>query len=153
MSSEFEAQLTLKDRLNFPYLLANQILTFQKAILNLEYSDREIREAIEGFVHLIPETWKDDKFSQDYENAVTDKQKDMRPIVAGQIRMSEEACRKLGIKPYVTEKTVDYYQVFQACMNLLNRRKLLSKILRIEELDSIESITEDELRQSNLPSE
>jgi len=69
MSEVFEAELTLKDRLNFPYLLANQILTFQKAILNLEFSEREIREAIEGLVHLIPQAWKDEQFGKDMKKA------------------------------------------------------------------------------------
>jgi len=126
-SRDFEAQLTLKDRLNFPYLLANQILTFQKAILNLEYSEREIREAIEGFVHLIPESWKDDKFKDDMTKARVKRKKDVRPIVTGSIRMSQKACEQLGIPAFKEEESFDYYKMFQACVNLLDRRGLTSK--------------------------
>lgn len=38
--------LTVRDKLNVPYLLATQILTFRKAILNAgEHSKEEIEEA------------------------------------------------------------------------------------------------------------
>lgn len=135
---ELEAELTLKDRLNFPYLLANQILTFQKAILNLEFSEREIREAIESFVHLIPEDWKDQKFEDEIKKAKTVKKTDVRPVVAGGIRMSEETCKELEIPDYKEEEVFDYYKMFQACINLLNRRKMLSKVNPVEQIDFIE---------------
>lgn len=143
---EFEAQLTLKDRLNFPYLLANQILTFQKAILNLEYSEREIKEAIEGFVHLIPENWKDDKWKEELKDAKVIEEVDMRKDWCG---------RKIG-KPKIEQReTFNYYKMFQACINLLDRKKMLSRTVLIEELESIDfdAITEDALRDSNLSRE
>jgi len=149
---EFEAQLTLKDRLNFPYLLANQILTFQKAILNLEFSEREIREAIEGFVHLIPEAWKDEKFKEALDEAKVKQKIDKRPLVAGNIRMSEATCLQLGFQPFEEKEVVDYYKMFQACINLLDRKKMLSRIARIEELESIDfdTVTEDALRKGDI---
>lgn len=150
--SEQEAQLTLKDRLNFPYLLANQILTFQKAILALEYSAEEIRETIEGFVHMIPDDMKDDEFLKDLEEAQKTEKVDVRPIIASRIRMSEETCEQLGI-PAFEEKTVfDYYAMFQACMNLLSRRGMLTKIARVEILEGIDltNVTEDEVQRSDI---
>lgn len=142
MSEEFEAQLTLKDRLNFPYLLANQILTFQKAILNLEYSEREIKEAIEGFVHLIPESWKDDKWKKEIKAAETVEEVDMRKEWCG---------RKIGEPKIEKQKSFDHYKMFQACINLLDRKKMLSRVMRIEELEGIdfESVTETEILESN----
>lgn len=127
MSEEFTAELTLKDRLNYPYLLANQILTFQKSILNMEYPTSVIREAIEGFVHLIPESWKDEKFLDDIKKAMKKEPKDNRPIVAGNLRMNEETCKALGIEPFVAVDAFDYYMMFQACVDLLDRRGLTSK--------------------------
>jgi len=143
---EFEAQLTLKDRLNFPYLLANQILTFQKAILNLEFSEREIREAIEGFVNLIPETWKDEKWIKEIEEAKTEEEVDMRKEWCG---------RKIGEPKIEKRESFNYYKMFQACINLLDRKKMLSRTVLIEELESIDfdAVTEDALRQSNISSE
>ena len=151
--SEQEAQLTLKDRMNFPYLLANQVLTFQKTIQNLDFSEPQIQEAIKGFVHLIPKSWKDKEFNNALTKAKKEKQIDVRPLVAGRTRVSLQVCRELGIEAFKNKEIVDYYAVFQACMDLLDRRKMLSKIMRIEELDSIESLTEDDLRKGNLPSE
>lgn len=150
-ATEVEAELTLKDRLNFPYLLANQILTFQKAILNLEFSDREIREAIEGFVHLIPEAWKDTKFEDEMKAAQTKTKIDIRPSFCG-ITASEKFCETHGIKAFREEETFDYYKMFQACINLLNRKKLLSRILRIEQLEGIDfdTATEDAILKSNV---
>ena len=126
---DFEAQLTLKDRLNFPYLLANQILTFQKAILNLEFSEREIRESIEGFIHLIPDDWKDDEFQKEMNATKIKQKKDMRPQITGTVRMSEKACRELGIPAFVEEEVLDYYKIFQACINLLKRKGLISQVI------------------------
>ena len=133
-----EAQLTLKDRLNFPYILANQILTFQKAILNLEYSDKMIRKAIEGFVVSIPDDWADDEFKEDIEKATVVKKIDKRPLVAGNIRMNKETCEALGIKAFEEETVVDEDKLFHACINLLNRRKMLSKVNPVEEISFVE---------------
>lgn len=131
---EAEAQLTLKDRLNFPYILANQILTFQKAILALDYSDREIEESIKGFIHLIPEAWKDDQFNKDLKEANSKRQVDKRPLVRAGVHMDEATCKELGIPAIVEEDKIDYYKVFQACMNLLNRKGLISKVIMTDKI-------------------
>jgi len=133
-----EAQLSIKDRLNFPYILANQIMTFQKSILAEEYSEREIEEAITGFVHLIPDGWKDDKFKKDLKKATKIKRIDKRPQIVGSVKMSAATCEQLGIKPFEDKKVFDYYRMFQACINLLDRKKLLSRVRRVEKLESID---------------
>jgi len=124
--TQYEAQLTLKDRLNFPYLLANQILTFQRALLALEFSEREIRETIEGFVHMIPETWKDDGFKKDTQDAKITRKIDIRPKFCGQ-SATIEVCEQLGFPIFKEVKTFDYYDLFQAVINLLERRGLMSR--------------------------
>jgi len=151
-----EADLTLKERVNFPYLLANQILTIQKAFLvadSSEKSEREKRDAILGFVYLIPVVWKDEKFAKEMEDAKIKLKRDKRPRVAIHVRMSEKTCKQLGIPAFVEETTFDYYKVFQACMNLLERKEYLSKIMRIERLESIDlaSVTENEILESDVP--
>lgn len=132
------AELTVKDRLNFPYLLANQILTFQKSILALEFSEQEIRESVEGFTHMLPEAWKDDKFKQDLEQAKTTEKIDLRPRVAAGVKLSVEACKELGIKAIEEKEVIDYYKIFQACIDLLYRRKLLTKVHRVEVLEGVD---------------
>lgn len=146
-----EASLTVKDRLNFPYLLANQILTFQRSILNLEFSAREIRESIEGFVHLIPVEWKDEEFNTDIENALIKQAIDIRPEFCGSTA-TLEFCKENGIEPYKYKETFDYYMMFQACINLLNRRGMLSKINPVQELEGFSfEIKNDEIRPKSLP--
>lgn len=135
--TQYEAQLTLKDRLNFPYLLANQILTFQRALLALEFSEREIRETIEGFVHMIPETWKDKQFMEDMKKAKITQKIDKRPKFCG-LSATLETCKELGVEPYKEVTTFDYYDLFQACMNLLQRRRMLSKTNPVEQISLIE---------------
>lgn len=120
IESEFEAQLTLKDKLNFPYLLANQILTFQRSILNLEFSEREIKESIAGFVHLIPENWKDEDWGKEIKAAKIIQEVDVRKEWCG---------LKIG-KPIIEKhESFDYYKMFQACINLLERRGMISKVI------------------------
>jgi len=124
--TQYEAQLTLKDRLNFPYLLANQILTFQRSLLALEFSERQIRETIEGFVHMIPETWKDKKFNEDMKKATILRKIDKRPKFCG-LPATLETCEELGIEPFKEVTSFDYYDLFQAVINLLERRGLMSR--------------------------
>lgn len=131
---EFEALLTIKDRLNFPYLIARQIITYQQAILNTEHSDREIQEAINGLVELIPDSWKDNKWKDELKQAEVIENKDLRPVVAGNVRMNEEVCKELGIPAFKEEKTCDPNKLFHACMNLLDRRGLITKISRTEKV-------------------
>jgi len=133
---EFEAELTLKDRLNFPYLLANQILTFQKAILNLEYSEREIRDAIESFVHLIPQNWKDEKFEEELKAAIIKKQIDVRMEFCG-VKPHLDYCKDNGIEPFKEQETFDYYKMFQACINLLDRKGMISKIITTDKITGV----------------
>lgn len=150
-----EAQLSIKDRLNFPYILANQILTFQKSILAEEHSEREIEESIRSFVTLIPDDWKDKRFRKDLKHAKSKRKVDKRPQITGTIKMTEDACRELGIPAYVEEESIDYYALFQACINLLNRKKLLSRVRRVEKLEGIdfEHPTDHAVLESPLPSE
>jgi len=135
--TQYEAQLTLKDRLNFPYLLANQILTFQRSLLAIGFTEREIRDTIEGFVHMIPESYKDKKFKKDMEKATIKKQIDLRPKFCG-LPATLETCKELGIEPFKEVTTFDYYDLFQACMNLLQRRHMLTKTNPVEQIDFIE---------------
>jgi len=135
MSEPLDAmQLTLKDKVNFPYILANQMLTFQRALLALEYSEREIRETVEGFVSMIPSDWKDDKFNEDLKASLIDKKVDVRPRFCG-VAASLETCEKLGVPAFKMEIGIDYYDRFQACIDLLNRRGLISQVSRVEKVE------------------
>jgi len=130
-------QLTLKDRVNFPYILANQMITFQRALLALEFSEREIRECVEGFVAMIPSEWKDPKFNDDLAKSLVETKVDVRPRFCGQ-PATIEVCKELGIPAFKIETRVDYYFRFQACIDLLNRRGLISQVSRVEKVEGEE---------------
>ena len=137
MSDQVDAeQLTLRNRVNFPYILANQMLTFQRSLLALEFSEREIRECVEGFVSIIPSEWKDDQFKQDLEKSVVEKKVDVRPRFCGQAA-SEEVCEELGVPAFKMKVTIDYYYRFQACIDLLNRRGLISEKTKTERAEGV----------------
>lgn len=124
--TDIEVQLQLRDRINYPYLITRQIITFQQAILNFDLSPEEIAESIMGFINMIPESWRDEQFNEDLENAVTESEVDCRPSFAG-VRLSVEACIEMGVATTIKSTTEDYYTLFHACINLLDRRGMLSK--------------------------
>ena len=121
-----EVQLTLKDRINYPYLIGNQILTFQKATLLIEYSDLEIREAIEGLEHMIPFSWKDPQFKKDIEKSEITQEVDIRPEFCG-VKPDLKFCEENGIPTFEKKISLDYHARFQACINLFDRRGLLTR--------------------------
>lgn len=147
-----EAQLTLKDRLNMPYLIANQILTFQKSLLAVENSEREITEAIKGLVNMIPSSWKDETFKKDIEAARIKRKVDVRPDWCG-LKASKAFCEEHKIQHEKEEEVDDWYRAFQACMNLLARLGMLSKVTRVEELESldIDNAIENEILEGDVP--
>lgn len=93
-----------------------------------------MQETVEGFEHLIPDNWKDDQFRKEIDEARTTTRVDVRPIVTGSVRMSEETSKQLGIPAFVVEESVDYYKTFQAIINLLERKGMVSKVSRVEKV-------------------
>ena len=122
-----EAQLQIRDRLPYNFLLSQSIMTFQKAILNIQYSAEELREAAEGLVNMIPAAWKDKNFEEDLMHASIGIPVNATPAFC-EIPASEEYCRKHGIETVTVIKSFDYFKVFNAVINLLNRRHMLLKL-------------------------
>lgn len=126
--------LTIKDKMNFPYLLATQILTFQRAILNVDHSDREINEAINGLVELIPDSWKDKDWDKELEKATIEIKVDNRPSFCG-VKCDPKIYKDTyGKEPFTIEKEFNPNKLFHACMNLLDRRGMLGQVTRIEKI-------------------
>ena len=118
--------LNIRDRLDFPYRIDQQIETFQKATLNTDYSRREIEESISGLVSLMPSRWQDKKFKEDIEASKTSVQVDARPVFAG-VRMKKELCEEKGIALTRDLDVIDYFKMLQACIDLLDRLGMLSR--------------------------
>jgi hypothetical protein len=136
-----EASLTVRDRLNFSFLLANQILTIQKATLNLEFSAEEVREAVEGLMHMIPTAWKDKKFMIDVQNAQIELIVDIRPTFCGK-PIDINVCKRRGLPTYIRNVSFDYYDLFQSCIDLLNRRGVLSRRIYKEIMTGVKTKSE-----------
>jgi hypothetical protein len=121
-----EAQLTMRDRLPYHFLLSQMILTFQKAVLNIQYSAEELREAVEAFVNHIPSLWRDKDFEKDLQAAETLIYEDLRPIFC-EVPADRKYCEANGIPTERLVKTFNYFKVFNAVINLLNRKHMLTK--------------------------
>jgi hypothetical protein len=121
-----EAQLTMRDRLPYHFLLSQMILTFQKAVLNIQYSAEELREAVEAFVNHIPFLWRDKDFEKDLKDAEVLVYEDLRPVFCDVVA-NREYCQQNGILVERLVKTFNYFKVFNAVINLLNRKHMLTK--------------------------
>lgn len=125
-------EITIRDRINFVWLLTNQIYTFQKALLNREYSDVEIKASIQGLINLVPDSWKDKQYHKDIENSVNKVKVDIRRT-NGTTPLSDawHKQRELPLTKKVDEP--NYFLMLQAVMNLLNRRHMLTRINKTEQ--------------------
>ena len=124
--------LTIKDKLNYAYLIATQFLTIQKAILNLEYSDREIKEAVNGLVEMIPDSWKDEGWEADLKKAEIKVTIDNRPNFCGVKPEPQIYKDTYGKEPFTTKIEYDPNKLFHGCVNLFDRRGLITRRAKIE---------------------
>jgi len=124
--------LLLQDKINHNYLLANQILTIQKLRQSTENVEFQIKKAIQGLVALIPQVWKDPDFDEDMKKAEITRNIDTRPSFCG-MPANFKVCQDLGISSIVTIMDLNQEAALQACMNLLERRGMLTKKIIIEE--------------------
>ncbi len=122
-----EAKLTMRDRLPINFILTNALITIQKSILNIKYSSEEIREAIQGFVAMIPDSLKDEDFNQEIEASRTMIVLDARPVFCG-IPASDKYCKRKGVQTISHVQSFDFFKVLHACFNLLMRKHMLLKI-------------------------
>jgi hypothetical protein len=136
---QLERGLTIKERLDYQYILTFQILSLVKARSGETFDIEQIREIIRGILDSIPKVWRDDEFRDELKKAIIKETVDMRPSFCG-VKPSLEVCEKLGIKPFVDHKVYDYNKLFHAIINLLQRKHMLSKIQRVEELVEIQEI-------------
>lgn len=121
-----EAKLTMRDKLPINFIYTNALITIQKSILNIKYSSEEIKEAVSGFVAMIPDGLKDPEFNHEIDAAKQEIIIDVRPVFCG-VQASKEYCERKGIPIFRRIKTFNYFQVLHACFNLLMRRNMLLK--------------------------
>jgi hypothetical protein len=117
----------MRDRLPINFILTNALITIQKSILNIRYSSEEIREAIQGFVAMIPDSLKDEEFNEEIEGSKQIIEMDARPVFCG-IPASDKYCKRRGVQTVHHIETFDFFKVLHACFNLLMRKHMLLKI-------------------------
>lgn len=124
-TKDSDISLTIGDKINWPFILANAILKFQESITKPEgmQSPQQVREAALVIYNMIPASWYviDQLFTEDLENAITKIEVDTRVIWCG-VR-----CGNLEDHPPRTEEVLDPYRLVNACVNLLDRRGYISK--------------------------
>lgn len=131
MSNQPQEQqgLMLGDRINWPYILGSGVLKFYEAIIREEgnQSEQQVRESALTLYHSIPSQWvkKDDQFKKDVKAAFEKKDVDVRKIFQG---------RRVGKPKFKKEEVLDPYRLFQACVDVFQRRGLLSKTVYTEKL-------------------
>ena len=146
-----EVQLTIRDRINYPYILANQILTIQRVLLN-EEAAKEVIDSVEALVHQIPDMYKDDSFREEIEKAVLKIVKDVRPKFGG-VTIDEESCVEMGIPTTEEVLEKDPWAILQAVFNLLQRRSMLTRRNFVEKIilkpDQIDTEYDEEGESQN----
>ena len=119
----FEEQgLTLGDRINWPFILGTSILNLYSSIVKVEgeQSEQEVREAVLAVFNSIPTSWikSDPQFKKDLEECFDPVEIDDRKEWCG---------RKVGQPKIRKEDRINPWRLYHACVDVLQRRSLLSK--------------------------
>jgi len=124
-----DVSLTLGDRMNWPFILGQSVMNCQNVLVKIEgeQSEQEVREAVLMLRNLIPNQWvlADEKFKKECEEAVIKVPIDTRLEWCG---------IRIGKPKFEYDKKVDPHKLLQACVNVFQRRGLLSKTIYIEKM-------------------
>lgn len=124
-----DQNLMLGDRINWPFILGSAVLKFQQSIVQIEgsQSEQEVREAALSLFYSIPDVWiiKDKQLKADLENSVETVEVDARREWCG---------RKVGKPKYGKKTNLQPYRLYNACVNVFQRRGLLSKTIYSENI-------------------
>ena len=120
--------LTIKDRLNFSYILAEYEIRMADILdLRTDPQLRQFRAFVNWLIHTIPDDWKDQPYYDEMAEANVRVIVDVRPMIAG-FRLSFEYCEANKVPIYRQDTYQDPWKQHQGIINLWNRRGLLSKV-------------------------
>jgi len=134
MSQEYkdiDLQLELKDRLPYQLILQKKLEKLSEFISNSDRPSKDIQSGILDFLTDIPDSWKDEAFENEMKKVINEKIIDIRPIYAGS-KLSIEYCKKHGIPLTKKIRTINYFSLKNAIINLLDRLNLLIRKEKIE---------------------
>lgn len=130
---EFDPQMELKDRINYPHILSTSIIAMKSSLREArQINMKKVQIMILDFLTDIPDTWKDEAFEAELKKVYKVKNFDVRPSNAG-VRLSFETCKRRGIKTIKKTKEINYFRLKNAIVNLLDRRHLLIRKEKIEQ--------------------
>lgn len=103
-------------------------IAFMKICNNPTNTESVVRETVMVIFDWIPDIWfeEDEEFQEDIKRAKIEQITDVRPIFCGQ-KATAEWCRQHGIEPFKRTVMYNHHLLLKACVNLLERRGLLSK--------------------------
>ncbi len=138
------ANLTVRDRLDWPYLLNYGILTIWMSRRKEVVSTEETAETIRLLESVIPDVYKDDIYRKEITEFTITKVIDIRPKYGG-TRLSLDACKRMGIPIEEKVETIDNGKHLQAIMNMLQRIGAVAQKDKVEKFDGTHfSLDEDE---------
>jgi len=128
---EDSIQLELKERLNYPYIFQEGLLTINKAMNTPDMDIKKVKSLILNLYSKIPDSWIDEEFKSDVKDCIKYINIDCRPEVCG-IPMNIDECINQGIQYYKKEEIIDHFALQTAIINLLDRRNMLVRRSKIE---------------------
>lgn len=124
-----EQGLMLGDRINWAYILGMSILKVDEAIIMEEgsQSEQKVRESVLAVYDKIPDAWieHDQKWKDDITKAITEVKVDDRTLWCG---------LRVGKPKWRIEEKIHPHRLLRACVNVFNRRSLLSKTIFQEQI-------------------
>jgi hypothetical protein len=141
--------LTVKDKINYPFILANCMLNVHNALIKEEglQSEQACRESVLVFFNSIPKSWIEDdpKFKEDMQETIIYEKVDNRSEWCGRKVGSpfcphlkdDVECQRCELFKdcHVKEEKLQPYKLYHACVNVLDRKGLISKTEKVEMFD------------------
>jgi len=132
MSSEdFDVQLELKERIDFPDYIEGVFKSINSAFNNEKISRVKVQEMILNFFYDIPRSWKDKQFEDDIKGIITER-KVPNVIKFCGYHMSKEFMKKHKIPLTKKIRNINYFKMKNAIINLLDRLNMLVRKDKIE---------------------
>lgn len=115
---------TITEKLDYKTLLIHALRTVETSILSGETVI--IESSIWTLYNLIPSSWHDESFKKAIEECYFTDKIDLRMEFCG-VKPSVEYCKENGITAFKEEKRIEYFNMLNACVNLLERLGVLMR--------------------------
>jgi len=115
---------SITEKLDYKTLLIHALRTVETSILSGETVI--IEDSIWTLYNLIPTTWHDEAFKKAIKKCYFTNKVDVRPVFCG-VPPSIEYCKENGIPIFKKEKRIRYFEMLNACVNLLERLGVLMR--------------------------